>query len=208
MASVRGLAKRNSTDDAICAGRPFNPPQRLPLLTSPALDRRSAGWFGTSPCRAAPEDLPPSLLRHTSDWSILWTSLSSVRGVGSTAQWPGWCVVISMVGPARFGAYGEPARQLYGDRSWRTGWYSRQGDRKTLRWRSRGGPVRSTLPDRVSRAPRPRWAQLHARGPDRIVYFADPDGVLLYLIQVRQEPAPAARPWCDGPASTARGARA
>jgi hypothetical protein len=46
------------------------------LLTTPALDRRSVGWFGTSSCKAVPEDLPPSLLQHTSDWSILWTSPS------------------------------------------------------------------------------------------------------------------------------------
>jgi hypothetical protein len=34
------------------------------LLTTPALDRRSVGWFGTSPCRAVPEDLPPSPMQQ------------------------------------------------------------------------------------------------------------------------------------------------
>jgi len=33
-------------------------------LTTPALDRRSLRWFGTSPCRATPEDLPPSPAQH------------------------------------------------------------------------------------------------------------------------------------------------
>ena len=33
-------------------------------LTTPALDRRSLRWFRTSPCRATPEDLPPSLTQH------------------------------------------------------------------------------------------------------------------------------------------------
>ena len=30
-------------------------------LTTPALNRRSLRWFEASPCRATPEDLPPSL---------------------------------------------------------------------------------------------------------------------------------------------------
>jgi hypothetical protein len=44
--------------DAIIAA-PF--PQRSPRT---ALNRRSLRWFGTSPCRATPEDLPPSLAQH------------------------------------------------------------------------------------------------------------------------------------------------
>jgi hypothetical protein len=36
-------------------------PQRSPR---PALNRRSLRWFGASPCRATPEDLPPSLAQH------------------------------------------------------------------------------------------------------------------------------------------------
>lgn len=36
-------------------------PQRSPR---PALNRRSLRWFGASPCRATPEDLPPSLTQH------------------------------------------------------------------------------------------------------------------------------------------------
>jgi len=36
-------------------------------LTTPALDRRSLRWFGTSPCRAIPEGQPPSLVQHASD---------------------------------------------------------------------------------------------------------------------------------------------
>jgi hypothetical protein len=37
----------------------------LPLRSPrPALNRRSQRWFETSPCRATPEDLPPSLTQH------------------------------------------------------------------------------------------------------------------------------------------------
>ena len=36
-------------------------PQRSPR---PALNRRSLRWFEASPCRATPEDLPPSLTQH------------------------------------------------------------------------------------------------------------------------------------------------
>ena len=37
-------------------------------LTTPALDRRSLRWFGTSACTATPEDLPPSQIEHVSFW--------------------------------------------------------------------------------------------------------------------------------------------
>jgi hypothetical protein len=33
-------------------------------LNTPALDRRTLRWFATTPCRAATEDLPPSLEQH------------------------------------------------------------------------------------------------------------------------------------------------
>ncbi len=56
---VRLRSSRCSTHDV------FNDAFSL-TLTTPALDRRSSGLFGASPCRAAPEDLPPSpsKLRH------------------------------------------------------------------------------------------------------------------------------------------------
>ena len=40
-------------------------------LTTPALDRRSLRWFEASPCRAAPEGLPPSLMQPASVGSDL-----------------------------------------------------------------------------------------------------------------------------------------
>ena len=50
-------------------------------LTTPALDRRSLRWFGTSPCRAAPEDLPPSLAQHRIRRTIFYIGSSlNVRG--------------------------------------------------------------------------------------------------------------------------------
>ena len=49
-------------------------------LTTPALDRRSLRWFETSPCRAAAEDLPPSLIQHRSFGSIFYIDPSFVRG--------------------------------------------------------------------------------------------------------------------------------
>ncbi|MEU0942341.1 L-histidine N(alpha)-methyltransferase [Streptomyces canus] len=40
-------------------------PRLFPLRSPrPALNRRSQRWFGASPCRATPEDLPPSLTQH------------------------------------------------------------------------------------------------------------------------------------------------
>jgi hypothetical protein len=41
-------------------------------LTTPALDRRSSRWFGASPCRAAPEGQPPSLLQPASTGTIFY----------------------------------------------------------------------------------------------------------------------------------------
>ena len=42
-------------------------PQRSPRT---ALNRRSLRWFGTSPCRATPEDLPPSPAQHRIQWLL------------------------------------------------------------------------------------------------------------------------------------------
>jgi hypothetical protein len=42
-------------------------PQRSPRT---ALNRRSLRWFGASPCRATPEDLPPSPAQHRIQWSL------------------------------------------------------------------------------------------------------------------------------------------
>ena len=40
-------------------------PRLFPLRSPrPALNRRSQRWFEASPCRATPEDLPPSLTQH------------------------------------------------------------------------------------------------------------------------------------------------
>jgi hypothetical protein len=51
-------------------------PQRSPR---PALNRRSLRWFGASPCRATPEDLPPSLKQHRFQRPYIDASFS-VRG--------------------------------------------------------------------------------------------------------------------------------
>ena len=42
-------------------------PQRSPRT---ALNRRSLRWFEASPCRATPEDLPPSLAQHRIQWLL------------------------------------------------------------------------------------------------------------------------------------------
>src|SRR6266511_1182817 len=46
-------------------------------LTTPALDRRSLRWFETSPCRAIPEGLPPSLAQHRISASTFYIDASS-----------------------------------------------------------------------------------------------------------------------------------
>jgi hypothetical protein len=50
-------------------------PQRSPQT---ALNRRSLRWFEASPCRATPEDLPPSLAQHRIQWLLHRTSFSVV----------------------------------------------------------------------------------------------------------------------------------
>ena len=52
-------------------------PQRSPR---PALNRRSLRWFGASPCRATPEDLPPSLTQHRFQRPYITQASFSVRG--------------------------------------------------------------------------------------------------------------------------------
>jgi hypothetical protein len=47
-------------------------------LSTPALYRRTLRWFEASPCRAAPEDLPPSLMQHRSEGTIFYI-VSSLR---------------------------------------------------------------------------------------------------------------------------------
>jgi len=50
-------------------------------LTTPALCRRSLRWLGTSPYRATPEDLPPSLAQHRIRRTIFYMDSSlNVRG--------------------------------------------------------------------------------------------------------------------------------
>ena len=56
--AVRSRSPSWPTPDAISVA-PF--PQRSPR---PALNRRSLRWFGASPCRATPEDLPLSPAQH------------------------------------------------------------------------------------------------------------------------------------------------
>jgi hypothetical protein len=51
-------------------------PQRSPRS---ALNRRSLRWFGISPCRATPEDLPPSLAQHRIQ-RLLHQASFNVRG--------------------------------------------------------------------------------------------------------------------------------
>jgi hypothetical protein len=51
-------------------------PQRSPRT---ALNRRSLRWFEASPCRATPEDLPPSPAQHRIQW-LLHQAPFSVRG--------------------------------------------------------------------------------------------------------------------------------
>jgi len=56
-------------------------------LTTPALDRRSLRWFGTSPCRATPEDLPPSLAQHRIRRTIFYIGSSlNVRGTQASTS--------------------------------------------------------------------------------------------------------------------------
>jgi hypothetical protein len=51
-------------------------PQRSPRT---ALNRRSLRWFGISPCRATPEDLPPSLPHSTASSGFYINASFSVR---------------------------------------------------------------------------------------------------------------------------------
>src|ERR1039457_6797052 len=68
-------------------GRTDSPPFPA-TLTTPALDRRSLRWFGTSPCRAIPEGLPPSLAQHRLSSSIFYIdpSLRSCHTVIGKAE--------------------------------------------------------------------------------------------------------------------------
>src|SRR5579862_7190451 len=62
--AVRFRSPSRPTPDAITAA-PF--PQRSPRT---ALNRRSLRWFEASPCRATPEDLPPSPAQHRIQWLL------------------------------------------------------------------------------------------------------------------------------------------
>ena len=55
------FARARLPDPHLTRSLPRLLPQRSPR---PALNRRSLRWFEASPCRATPEDLPPSLTQH------------------------------------------------------------------------------------------------------------------------------------------------
>jgi hypothetical protein len=56
-------------------------------LSTPALNRRTLRWFEASPCRATPEDLPPSPAQHRFQRLIFYIGSSfSVHGTQSASK--------------------------------------------------------------------------------------------------------------------------
>src|ERR1039457_3891624 len=86
-------------------GRTDSPPFPA-TLTTPALDRRSLRWFGTSPCRAIPEGLPPSLAQHRLSSSIFYID-PSLRSCHTVVRIPDDSVIrqaLDTPSPAFIGA--------------------------------------------------------------------------------------------------------
>jgi hypothetical protein len=123
-------------------------PQRSPRT---ALNRRSLRWFEASPCRATPEDLPPSLTQHRIRWLYISASFS-VRGTrpAQTRRSPraGPQMVHKLPATSPLGTR-LPARSLRGSSSSRT-------DQWPVPARARG----------ARRSPRPRSGLPGRRGRD------------------------------------------